>query len=114
MQEDLHRDLSLNKMAECVNLSPTRFCYLFKSVTGTPPAKFLKSLRMREAANLLASSFLSVKEILTRAGFTDGSHFVKDFKKMYGMTPSEYRKRVLLSAVAASDSAQMERSANLL
>ena len=112
MEEDLHRDFSLNKMAECVNLSPTRFCYLFKSVTGTPPAKYLKSLRMRDAATLLASSFLSVKEILSRVGFSDGSHFVKDFKKMYGMTPSEYRNRSIWSSVAASDSAQIERSAN--
>lgn len=96
MHGDPSQALCLEKMAQSVNLSATHFCYLFKSVTGTPPAKYLKSLRMRHAATLLTSTFLSVKEIVFRAGFSDESHFVRDFKKIYGVTPSEYRNRALL------------------
>jgi AraC-like DNA-binding protein len=64
----------------------------------SPPAKFLKSLRMQQAATLLTTTFLSVKEIVRQVGLTDESHFVRDFKRIYGMTPSEYRNSVLFSS----------------
>jgi len=92
MNDDLRREFRLSKMAQSVNLSPTRLCCLFKSETGTPPARYLRTLRMHDAATLLASTFLSVKEIMTRVGFTDESHFVRDFKRIYGMTPTQYRR----------------------
>ena len=91
MQGDPSRTFSLGEMAQSVNLSPPYFCYLFKTITGVPPAKYLKTLRMQQAATLLTTTFLSVKEIVSRAGFTDESHFVRDFKRIYGVTPSEYR-----------------------
>ena len=111
MQGDPSRNLTLGKMAESVNLSPPYFCYLFKTITGVPPAKYLKSLRMQQAATLLTTTFLSIKEIVRRVGLTDESHFVRDFKRLYGMTPSEYRN----SALFSSDHSNVEptnRSAN--
>lgn len=98
MQGDPSRSFTLGKMAESVNLSAPYFCYLFKSITGVPPAKYLKSLRMQQAAVLLSTTFLSVKEIVRRVGLTDESHFVRDFKRIYGVTPSEYRNGALLSS----------------
>lgn len=98
MEDDPTRNFTLPKMAESVNLSPPYFCYLFKSITGVPPAKYLKSLRMQQAAMLLTTTFLSVKEIVSRAGFTDESHFVRDFKRLYGLTPSEYRNSAFVSS----------------
>ncbi|HJT26594.1 MAG TPA: AraC family transcriptional regulator [Pyrinomonadaceae bacterium] len=105
MEGDPSRSFTLGKMAESVNLSAPYFCYLFKTVTGVPPAKYLKSLRMQQAAVLLTTTFLSVKEIVRRVGLTDESHFVRDFKRLYSMTPSEYRNSALLS----SDPANVER-----
>ena len=107
MHSDPSRGFPLDKMAESVNLSSTHFCYLFKCVIGTPPAKYLKALRMRNAAALLTSTFLSVKEIVKRVGFTDESHFVRDFKKIYGVTPSEYRSAILSSESTKTDSVKM-------
>ena len=98
MQGDPSRSFTLGKMAESVNLSPPYFCYLFKTITGVPPAKYLKSLRMQQAATLLATTFLSVKEIARRVGLTDESHFVRDFKRLYGVTPSEYRNEAFLAS----------------
>lgn len=95
MQGDPSRTFTLGEMAESVNLSPPYFCYLFKSVTGVPPARYLKSLRMQHATTLLTTTFLSVKEVVRRVGCTDESHFVRDFKRMYGVTPSEYRNAAL-------------------
>src|SRR4051794_6394225 len=106
MQGDPSRSFTLGKMAESVNLSPPYFCYLFKTVTGVSPAKYLKSLRMQQAATLLTTTFLSIKEVVRRVGLTDESHFVRDFKRIYGMTPSEYRNNALLS----SNRPNMERT----
>ena len=105
MQGDPSRSFTLGKMAESVNLSAPYFCFLFKSITGVPPAKYLKALRMQQAATLLTTTFLSVKEIVRRVGLTDESHFVRDFKRFYGVTPSEFRSRAFLS----SDTAKVDR-----
>lgn len=100
MQRDPSRNFTLGKMAESANLSAPYFCCLFKSITGVPPAKYLKSLRMQQAATLLTTTFLSVKEVVSRVGLTDESHFVRDFKQLYGVTPSEYRNCSLLSSAS--------------
>jgi AraC-like DNA-binding protein len=98
MQVDPSRNFTLGKMAQSVNLSAHYFCYLFKSITGVPPAKYLKSLRMQQSTVLLTTTFLSVKEIVRHVGLADESHFVRDFKRIYGVTPTEYRSRALLSS----------------
>lgn len=98
MHDNPSRNFTLGKMAESVNLSPPYFCYLFKTITGVPPAKYLKSLRLQHSATLLATTFLSVKEIVRHVGLSDESHFVRDFKRHYGMTPSEYRNSAFLSS----------------
>ena len=64
---------------------------------------------MKEAAVLLSTTFLSVKEIMARVGFSDESHFVRDFKKIYGMTPTEYRKsKANLSVLGVAEAGQGE------
>lgn len=65
-----------------------------------PPAKYLRLLRMQEARELLETTFLSVKEIRTRVGFGDESHFMRDFKKACGMTPAQYRQEYLRTHLA--------------
>ena len=112
MHGDSSRTFSLGEMAESVNLSPPYFCYLFKSVTGVPPARYLKSLRMQHAATLLTTTFLSVKEIVRRVGCTDESHFVRDFKRAYGVTPSEYRNGALGATEHNSVERRVEKSAS--
>jgi AraC-like DNA-binding protein len=113
MQDDPSRNLTLGQMAESVNLSPPYFCYLFKSVMGTPPGKYLKSLRMQQAAMLLTTTFLSVKEIVRRVGCSDDSHFVRDFKRLYGMTPSAYRNSALTTREPAQTEQAVESSTPL-
>ena len=112
MHGDSSRTFSLGEMAESVNLSPPYFCYLFKSVTGVPPARYLKSLRMQHAGTLLTTTFLSVKEIVRRVGCTDESHFVRDFKRAYGVTPSEYRNGALGATEHTSVERRVEKSAS--
>jgi transcriptional regulator GlxA family with amidase domain len=58
------------------------------------PAQYLKSLRMWKAKELLEETFLNVKQIMLRVGVKDQSHFVRDFRGLYGHTPTKYRRRV--------------------
>lgn len=51
---------------------------------------------MQDATTLLVTTFLSIKEIIAQVGFKDESHFVRDFKRIYGVTPTEYRKQNLV------------------
>ena len=91
MREDVRGELSLSEFAQSVNLSVWRLCHIFKSDVGMPPMRFLRLLRMERAKDLLESSFLSVKEIGYRVGLNDESHFVRDFKSVYGSSPACYR-----------------------
>jgi AraC family transcriptional regulator of arabinose operon len=80
-------------LAALVNLSPSRFRHLFKQETGTTPAQYLKDCRLRKAEKMLRTTFLSVKQILKQVGLTSNAHFVRDFRNLYGVTPTAYRKR---------------------
>lgn len=93
MKEDLSRRLTPREIARAVNLSPAHLRYLFKAETGMSIMQYQKALRLEEARRLLENTFLSGKEIMIRIGITDESHFVRDFKQSYGMTPAQYRAR---------------------
>lgn len=97
MQANLSRKLLPAEIAKSVNLSLAHLRYLFKAETGVSPAQYLRALRMQEAGRLLETTFLSVKEVMHRIGVNDESHFTRDFKKVYGMTPAQYsvRRRAL-------------------
>lgn len=91
MKADLSRDVTLEDIAPSVNLSHSRLRYLFKAETGMSPRLYLKHLRMQEAKRLAETTFLNVKQIMNKLGMRDESHFVRDFKKIHGVTPSQYR-----------------------
>jgi AraC-like DNA-binding protein len=92
LKANLHQKLSVSDLARRVNLSSSYLGHLFKAETGLPPAQYLKSLRMQKAEELLATFFLSVKEIMRNIGINDESHFVRNFKKAYDLTPAQYRE----------------------
>ena len=93
MEDHLNTELSLDVMAESVNLSTSRFRHLFKTETGITPAQYLKSLRMSRAKELVETTFLNIKEIMCSIGVRDKRHFAKDFERTYGLTPTQYRAR---------------------
>lgn len=80
-------------ISRLVNLSLPRLRQLFKKETGLTLRQYVKRVRMENATKLLRTSFLTVKEITFQSGARDVSHFVRDFKEYYGLTPSEFRAR---------------------
>jgi transcriptional regulator GlxA family with amidase domain len=91
MEEYLEREHSVQELARAVNLSIWRLSHLFKDATGMAPKQYLGRLRMERAKELLETTFLSVKEVKNRVGVNDDSHFVRDFKKRYGLRPVQHR-----------------------
>ena len=115
MRDGLHEELSLAGLAQSVNLSVWRLSHIFRSEVGMPPIQYLKALRIERARYLLETSFLSVKEIAHIVGLNDESHFVRDFKKTYGVPPTSYRTAFNRQHLNESDDAghaQSKASAN--
>jgi transcriptional regulator GlxA family with amidase domain len=92
LETDTSRAWDASSLGELVNLSASRFRHLFKQETGTTPGEYLRELRFRKAEMMLRTTFLSLKEIADEVGLVSLSHFMRGFKKRYGMTPREYRK----------------------
>lgn len=84
-------DIDIDQIARAVNLSSSRFRHLFQQETGTTPRRYHKLLRLQKAQHLLRESFLNVKQIMADVGWTDESHFCRDYKRVYGECPSRLR-----------------------
>lgn len=97
MNANFHRRIRLAELAAAANLSSFHFSHLFKDQVGLPPGEYLRRLRMEKARHLLATSLLSIKEIMAMAGYNDKNTFARHFKRSYGPAPSEYRKSVSAS-----------------
>jgi len=97
MTVDLGHEVSLNELAQALNLSTSRLRHLFKDEMGVSPAQYLKLQRMQRAKELLEATFLNVKEVMLQVGVKDKSSFVRDFKKLYGLSPSRYRVQYLIA-----------------
>jgi AraC family transcriptional regulator of arabinose operon len=93
METAPHRDVPIAALAAMVNLSASRFAYLFRRETGMPPARYLHQLRMERARLLLERTFLSVKEVMAYVGINDPSHFSRDFRRHHGVPPTGVRAR---------------------
>jgi len=93
MSANLHRSINASELANSVRLSTPHFSRLFKIETGVTPGQYLTDLRMEKAAQLLATTFLSIKEIMGAAGYRSKGNFIRFFRKRFGVTPSEYRQR---------------------
>jgi transcriptional regulator GlxA family with amidase domain len=97
MESQVSKSWETEKLAQLVNLSSSRLRHLFKTETGKTPAQYLKYLRLQKAELLLRTTFLTIKEIVDRVGLRTGSHFVRDFKKAYGLAPTMYRSSARLT-----------------
>lgn len=84
--------IDLSVIAELVNMAEGSVCRFFRQNMGITIFEYLNSLKIEFACKLLMDVDLSVLEVCLDSGFNNISHFNKMFKKVKGITPSEYRK----------------------
>lgn len=84
--------LSLKDMAKTNYYNFNYAAQLFKRHTGVTFSRYVTDLRLRKAQTLLAETDLSVTAIALKVGFSDDKYFTRVFKKIKGLTPSQYRK----------------------
>lgn len=84
--------VSLAQIAEAAQVTPNHFCKMFHKHVGTSPVEYLRLVRLEKAAHLLKHTRMSISQIAVETGFDNLSYFGKVFRKLVGITPSEYRE----------------------
>lgn len=93
MQDESKTSLTNSELAKLVGLSVSAFERQFRLHLHTSPMQFHRKLRLARAAAALIQSPSSVAEIAQRFGFSDQAHLTRQFKDMYGSTPSFWRDK---------------------
>ena len=89
---NLGNDLSLDSISSAIHLSPSELSRQFKKETGETITEYINKIRINEAIFILENENVSITDTAFIVGFNDVNYFTKVFKKIKGITPSEYRK----------------------
>ncbi|WP_075178473.1 AraC family transcriptional regulator [Neptunomonas phycophila] len=92
MQARVHEQLELEALAETVSLSKFHFIKKYKELTGTTPINHFIHLKVERACHLLDVTTKSINEISFAVGYEDAYYFSRIFKKIMGISPSQYRR----------------------
>lgn len=91
LHEHFADNVKLKDLAKVAGLSPYHLLRVFKAAVGIPPHLYQQQLRVGKAKQLLADG-VSLAVTACETGFTDQSHFSRQFKKITGLTPALYQK----------------------
>ena len=97
LDADYAQPLELDDVARRVLTSRRQLQRIFTEVHGAPFRTALREVRMRHAVALLDSTPLAVGDIARQVGYTQPAQFAKAFRRMHGVSPSEYRESTAAS-----------------
>jgi transcriptional regulator GlxA family with amidase domain len=109
MEQHIGRPLSLEELADRVEMSVRHLQRLFKTQTGESPFSYARRLRLRTAAWLLTGTDRTVADIAATCGFSDASHMGREFRKEFGVAPNVYRATQARVAAGAELAHQWQR-----
>jgi AraC-like DNA-binding protein len=92
-ESNFHRELSNEMLAGMMNFSVGHFREVFVKEVGVPPGAYVQHLRLEHARKLLADKSLPVADVARLSGFGDSSRLGRAFKKVFGVSPLEFRKK---------------------
>jgi AraC family transcriptional regulator len=99
IESRLAEDISLDEMANAVGMSPFHFSRRFKAVFGISPYAYVIRERVAKAQEMLRHRKVAKKVVALECGFSDQSHFCNTFRKIVGVSPTNYQNDCLLSGV---------------
>lgn len=95
IEKHYREDVSLQDVAAEMNYSDAYFCKLFKQCFDKSFVSYLTDFRVNKAKEMLADILVNIKDVSSKVGYHDSNYFAKVFKRIVGVTPSEYRIQVL-------------------
>ena len=102
IQTHYHKDLNMAVVSNHISMNYSLFSLAFKKYTGINFVNYIKELRINEAKRLLVDTDKKINEISMLVGYENEKHFMKIFKGMYGVSPSEYRKNMQIGTAKQS------------
>lgn len=93
IEGNYRRNISLGDVAEKVHISPSYAAKLFRKNTGMRCCDYINKVRLEAACEVLINTHLRISNIAEQVGYSSQYYFARQFKKVYGMTAGQYRKR---------------------
>lgn len=93
IESQYNTNVSIESVANYCHLNPSYMSRIFKDKYGISPKEYLLEFRMKIAAGLLSNSDTPIKVISISVGYENQLHFSKSFRKLYGMSPTEWRNK---------------------
>ena len=95
IQERFNETLSADEMAKASNMSVSTLQRHFQKIFNMTPVQYVRHIRIQHACHLMVQSALTLSEIAQQCGFSDQSHFTREFSRIMNESPNVYRKRHL-------------------
>lgn len=95
LEQNLDKKLSLKEVSQEVGYSITYLSYIFKKATKYSPLSYFSHLKIMRSCEYLDQTRHKIKDIAFMLGYKDQYYFSKDFQKKMGISPRDYRKRIL-------------------
>jgi len=99
IQQHIQKEMTVSELADVACLHPNYFIRIFKEHMGIPPIQYIARKKIDKAKELLVTTSHTVNEISYLLSFHDMFHFSKQFKKIAGLTPTEFRKQKIKAIV---------------
>jgi len=95
IQKELNNpDFNISALAQMIGISNTQLHRKVVALTGIPPIKLMKAMRLSEAKKLLLTTSITISEVAYKVGYNDPSYFSKTFKTDSGFSPKVYRQKM--------------------
>lgn len=91
---NLHSKLSVEEISKAFGYEESYFCRKFKKNTGVTATDYIRIARLELSREMLQQTNKSIMNIAISCGFHDSAYFINCFKKVYGVSPSKYRKNI--------------------
>jgi two-component system, response regulator YesN len=106
MKEFSDPNLTVSGIAEHFNITANYLSIIYHQVKGINISSQITGLRMKKARDLLRNQSMSISEVCNLSGYNDGHYFSKVFKKLDGVTPSEYRNLIYQTSRSGDEIAE--------